>query len=434
MFTFIVIPRVICAVEILLSELIFFVKLRKKKHFWLALSVTAFLMFAWAIFLPEFTASNTLLEILFGFVMFFPLWLFSLFGLFFMIDEHPRYVFLIGVAGYTVQKLGSLFNSCVTLINPSVLNLVELLHLSPWPFLSLAAVDAAVLLSCYFLFSRRMVRYQRLIISRNVYWISVIASLTNIGFGLVYTGVYKGSGEIVPVLLNYSQNILCCILVLLIVSGIFQRGAAEKELEFNKAMYCVSRENYKNEKATAEIINQKCHDMKHRVMELMQGSAMDCQDILEAIDIYDASIHTNNEALDIVVKNKRLLADQHGIRFNLMMDATKLSFMKNADVFTLFGNLFDNAITAVSKCEDEAEKEIYVKVFEKNNLLMIGFENRFNEKLNCVNGKFRTTNPNKENHGIGIASIEATVRKYDGAISMKAERKRFITQISFILK
>lgn len=49
---------------------------------------------------------------------------------------------------------------------------------------------------------------------------------------------------------------------------------------------------------------------------------------------------------------------------------------------------------------------------------MIRFENYYEEKLNYKEGKLVTTKKEKEYHGYGLKSINYTIAKYNGAVSI----------------
>lgn len=419
--------------ELLIAEGLYCVKLKRRKLFFVRLLPVIALMVCWAIFVVDFEIEDQFLRGLYGILMFLPLWLFSLGGIYFCFEETFVTALISSVSGYTTQKIGSLVGSLITMINPELLNFIVSGNVNIYAVINMVISDAAAYCLCFFIFARVMEKNQRCqTISKHAILISVAASFSNLVFGLFYTEsstMNKGS-----MLVSYSQNIICCIFVLATISGLFERDAIQKELDHERTVYAMAKENFKNEKKQTEIINQKCHDMKHRVLELTKGNAIDLSDIVDAIDIYDSSINTNNETLDVVLKQKQLVCQRNSIELNLMVDATKLSFMKSTDIYILFGNLLDNAINAVSKLDDLKKRVIYVRIFEKSGMLIIGLENMHTEKLVQKEGLYETTHSNKDNHGFGLKGISDVVKKYGGVIDMPSDECVFKTNISFMLK
>ena len=67
-----------------------------------------------------------------------------------------------------------------------------------------------------------------------------------------------------------------------------------------------------------------------------------------AARLYDADIHTGNEVLDVALTEKSLLCESHGIRLNCVADGACLRFLEPGDLYALFANALDPAITAAS--------------------------------------------------------------------------------------
>lgn len=73
----------------------------------------------------------------------------------------------------------------------------------------------------------------------------------------------------------------------------------------------LEQEKYQREKAVAEIINIKCHDLKHRISNLESRiDSEELQEINRVVDEYEGNLHTGNATLDVVLRNKNLLCQQ----------------------------------------------------------------------------------------------------------------------------
>lgn len=65
----------------------------------------------------------------------------------------------------------------------------------------------------------------------------------------------------------------------------------------------------KSAKEAIDIINIKCHDLKHQIGALAKmddplARSKYLQEVSEAVSIYDAVYHTGNKALDYILREK----------------------------------------------------------------------------------------------------------------------------------
>ena len=107
-----------------------------------------------------------------------------------------------------------------------------------------------------------------------------------------------------------------------------------------------------------------------------------------------------------------------------------MAFMEVMDIFSLFGNILDNAIEHQSILEPE-KRFIHLSVRSTNQLLLIHAENHLEGELVMRNGIPVTTKEDKNYHGYGMLSIRRIVEKYGGSFSISTEDQLF--QIDIIL-
>ena len=53
---------------------------------------------------------------------------------------------------------------------------------------------------------------------------------------------------------------------------------------------------------------------------------------------------TGNRALDVVLTMERMICEGSDIEFSCLVNGALLNFMEESDIYSLFGNLLDNAI------------------------------------------------------------------------------------------
>lgn len=225
-------------------------------------------------------------------------------------------------------------------------------------------------------------------------------------------------------------DMMCCLFLLTLQCEIARKENEQQNNEILKHILFQQKQQMKISKETIELINIKCHDIKNQIATL--GNHVSEEEILElksAIDIYDIAFKTGNEALDVLMVEKLMLCESKGIRFDCMAEGRNLEFMKQSDIYSLFGNAIDNAIEAVEQIANPEKRCISVKARLEKGMLMIHFENFYEGELMFAGGLPQTTKQDKRYHGFGMKSIRMITEKYHGYLSIKAERGIFTLNI-----
>ena len=113
-----------------------------------------------------------------------------------------------------------------------------------------------------------------------------------------------------------------------------------------------------------------------------------------------------------------------------MADCKKLSFIRESDLYVLFGNALDNAIEAVSKTVEPEKKFIGVQVYQHEDLISISVQNYYEGSISLgENGLPITTKEEKDCHGFGMKSIQFIAEKYQGDVSIVLKDSIFYLNI-----
>lgn len=229
-------------------------------------------------------------------------------------------------------------------------------------------------------------------------------------------------------------DFLCCFYVLWM--QIIHNEKMRLQMELSGIDYALrqKKDQYEVTTETIDIINRKCHDLKHQIHVLrnvtdQQEKEAFFSEIEDAIMIYDTALQTGNKALDTVLMEKGLFCKNHNIQWTCMADGTKLNFINFADIYAMFGNALDNAITEVMNLEDPEKRVLSLRILIRNKLLVIEIQNYYDKKLHFEEGLPVTTKKNKWYHGFGMKSIQHTAEKYNGTISVRTEDAIFTLQI-----
>ena len=156
-------------------------------------------------------------------------------------------------------------------------------------------------------------------------------------------------------------------------------------------------------------------------------------DLNESISIYDSRIETGNQLLNVLLTEKCLYCEQNGILLSCMADGSKLSFIKEEDLYCLFGNIIDNALEAVKAIEEKEKRVVNLVIKAKHDLLIVQEENYFNGELAFRDGLPVTSKADKDYHGFGMRSIRMITRKYEGELSTFVSDNIFHLNIVFPL-
>lgn len=225
-----------------------------------------------------------------------------------------------------------------------------------------------------------------------------------------------------------------CLCLLFLQRSMEKRLSAEKELAVNQQLWLRQQSQFQMSQANVELINRKCHDLKHQmeaIRRLKDERAIDrqLQELEQAVMLYDSAIHTGNQALDVILTEKNLACEANHITMTCMVDGRGLENIDSVDLYTMFGNALDNAFESVSKLSDPEKRIIQIAAYTEGDLLMIRIRNYFEGELAMKDGLPLTTKGDRENHGFGLKSIRYTAEKYGGTAAVQAEGNYYTLQI-----
>lgn len=216
--------------------------------------------------------------------------------------------------------------------------------------------------------------------------------------------------------------------MLLIVQMMKRKSAEENSLKLQHLLV-EQKKQLESSKEMIELINIKTHDVKKQIASF--GKLIDKQDqadLQEMLDIYDTTVNTGNEALDVILQEKSLICEQSHIQFDRIVDGKILYFMRSNDVYALFTNALDNAINAV-RLLDEGKRYISLDVRRKRAMVSIVVKNPFDTNLQFVDGLPRTTSGDENNHGFGMRSIRMIAQRYGGVMAISTQNHVFTLSI-----
>ena len=235
-------------------------------------------------------------------------------------------------------------------------------------------------------------------------------------------------------IVSSSLSIIICILSLAIFYMDTHQKDLEKQLDTANHIIHEEEKQYQQTKETVELINLKCHDLKHQIKNIMSNKIdkNELDEISSAIKFYDSTIKTGNPTLDTVLTEKSFLCNSNDISLTCLIDGSKLSFMEGRELFSLFGNAFDNAIEA-SKNLSKDKRVISLTSKTMNNIFIVTMKNYSSHAPIIIDNLPQTTKSDKNYHGFGMKSIKRIVEKYNGHLSCFYSQNVFTLSIFFEL-
>lgn len=229
---------------------------------------------------------------------------------------------------------------------------------------------------------------------------------------------------------------VCCFYILWEQVGQQQRLTLQHKLDIQEQLWLQQKNQYELSAENVELINRKCHDLKHQIaaLKLISDQAKRDESIRsleKSVMIYDSIVETGNEILDTVLTEKSLICEDRNIELTCVADGACLSFMDAVDIYTIFGNALDNAIECVSALAEPEQRVISVLVFSKADVVIFQLENYHAGGLSFDGGLPKTSKAGEQGyHGFGLKSIRYTAEKYHGVLTVQTEDQIFLLRVT----
>ncbi len=435
--------KIIFVIEILFSLHLLSFYLPKKKYPVCRYILTILSCLLIAIIFPLF--KNVSYSWWYSSIMFLILFTCCAISLYFVYNISIQNIFLISITAYTSQHLAyQAYNVLTTFLSIEEklsfisygdipLN-VNITYLNIISFSILLIVYVIIYTIVFVIFNERINKDEAKISNFSIVLISGLILLIDIIINsiIIYSDKFQGK-EVSIIICTY--NILCCLMVLFLLFNILNIKQLKTELTITSQLLNKAEEQYKQNKENVDLINIKCHDLKHQIRSFGNKANISNETVKELeniINIYDSNIKTNNDALDLILTEKSLLCQKKNINLKCFADCSKLNFITEADLYSLFGNMIDNAIEAVTKIEDVNKRSISLIVRNALSCTSIFISNYYDGKIILDNnGMPKTTKLNNGYHGYGLKSIKLIVDKYNGDFKIDIKDNIFMIQILF---
>ena len=405
--------------QVLIAEGMFAVFLNRRRNFWLRLALSIAAYFAVSLLLPALIYPYFRHNLFIVFLASFPVLLLC------FDSQLPELLFCY-VAGITVQNLS--YNMglilCIALgVSPALTGglLSQGLQLGAY---------IVVHVACFFLCAKHLQDKQR--------FGGRLLSLT-ITAMVVFLVIFILEGYLDYIDQPYFSVarimfLVSDITVLLLLFWMSEKTGVEEENKLLQSLIAKEYRQYQTSRETMDLINLKCHDIRHFLALLRNGEPLSkemIQELEDATATFGTILHTGNPALDIILTEKSLLCRQNNITFTHMIDATVLNDFAPEEIASVFGNLLDNAICHLQTVTDPEYRVISLSLKRCLGQAIIHVENHMEtDILHWENGLPVTSTGDSSTHGYGLRSVRYIIQRHGGVMSVRVENRKFCVDLS----
>ncbi len=426
--------RYVFLLEFLVAEILFFRNLKRRKNFILRLVICLLVSSTLIWFFPIFKYEPFNISLLFIFIF-----VINVLSCKILFDEKWQTILFCAIASYTIQHISyQIYNFIVdNLYLGKVMD--YLIETNPYyannqkEGVGYSIVTLIVYLWSYFTvywisgrtFASKIKKGTNITINHySLILISMVIIFVDIYFNMLT--VFYNTSSLFALLENI-YNILSCLLALFLQFSQLTVTEVKGELDTIKSLWAERNKQYEMAKKNIEIINIKCHDLKHQIHRIRKNEHIDGQELKEiekSLKIYDSNVKTGNEALDIILTEKALLCERNNIELTMIIDGKLLNFLSPRDIYSLFGNALDNAIEALEDIP-ENNRSISIIVKKKLNFISIHIENFLEKEIIIEDDRPKTSKEDASLHGFGFISMKEIVERYKGTITYETKNNTF---------
>ena len=218
-----------------------------------------------------------------------------------------------------------------------------------------------------------------------------------------------------------------------LVDGIDRERRAEHEhmtLERLEAQMAQHQQQIDN-------INKLSHDMRNHLATLAaMGGSKEAADYIAALTHRFAPVAVQKisgcQVLDVLLAQKMDECSRTGASLIPCISQEAigaLNAISSPDLCTLYGNLLDNAIEAVSALSEEEDRTVTLRTNLRGGLLVIRTENRYQGERRHTGGSFSTTKADTNAHGYGLRSVRDCVHHLGGEMTLSDENRLFVVNV-----
>lgn len=222
-----------------------------------------------------------------------------------------------------------------------------------------------------------------------------------------------------------------------LINEILENSQRIREADVLKQQSIGQLELYNSLRKNYDIQRKRTHEYKNQIMcidSLLKKKNYDkleeyLNSIFDKLDGQLDMVDTNNEVVNAVINAKYYEALQNDVLFILKINDLSHIKVSDEDIVTILSNLLDNAIEAAGQCEID-KRTVGIKLLYEDDVLSIAVSNSYKTEPEIMeDGYMRTIKDDKEQHGLGIRNVVATLEKYNAEYIIDYKNGEFVFSI-----
>ena len=213
-----------------------------------------------------------------------------------------------------------------------------------------------------------------------------------------------------------------------------RRMSEAAELHAQNQLLSMENTRYRELREHMDATRQLRHDFRqhlHVIAGLSEAKKYDkLNDYLAEYEGRLAPPHTllcANAALDAIAGHYQRIAETQNTRISWRLDLPERLPLDEVDLCMMLGNLLENALRAVCALPVEAREVRVVSGMIGGAMLGLSVENGYVGEIDFAPNGLPTSH--KKDHGVGLASVAATVKRHNGTLSIAAKDGVFSAHI-----
>ncbi|MDR6724508.1 hypothetical protein J2W91_002976 [Paenibacillus amylolyticus] len=242
---------------------------------------------------------------------------------------------------------------------------------------------------------------------------------------------FEGDNSILDFIIRIFA-ILYALLTLLLRTRILETSKLKQDLLIMDELLHAEKKQFESMRSEIELINMKCHDLRQQLSNVSYKlTNQELESLNAAIEVYDTSVKTGSDILDVILYKKQLYCEKNQIRMSCMADGRCLSFISPTHLYSLLSNGIENALEAVQSVTNDKKRTISITIGNESGIISIHITNYFNSDLIIKDDVIQTNKKNKDRHGFGIKSMRHITEQYNGTLTFHTDEDIFYLHIYF---
>ncbi|MBR4027561.1 MAG: GHKL domain-containing protein [Lachnospiraceae bacterium] len=259
-------------------------------------------------------------------------------------------------------------------------------------------------------------------------------------FMLIMIATEHTHPEIVNTIILANIVFLCFFISLLVY--MYQLALTQQqneELEARAKLLELETAQYNNLLSTTKSLRSIKHDIHHHlstIHSLIQKN--ESKRLTEYLEEYQTHfqldymvVSTGNIVIDSILSTKLYFAKQQQTKLDFSIVLPNNFPFTDVALSALLGNLFDNALDACKKLEQN--RWIHFQINAQEDMLFIHMENTFDGIVKETTTGFLSRKPDA-NHGVGLNRVKTLVEEANGFIEIRYTKQLFMVHIMIPLE